>query len=195
MTTERSWICLLLTVAVLGCQKAPRGADRVTAAPKDTSVGNPTTDSAAQTAAAFTQAFYDWYRRHDDRLETAVAERPALFGPELLAALKADITAQDQSPGEIVGIDWDPFTASQDPCDPYRVDRITRRGDTIFVAVRGLCTDAAPRPGPDVFAELHHTASGWVFVNFREPGDTNSLLDHLALLRQQREVNSTRGRH
>jgi hypothetical protein len=61
--------------------------------------------------------------------------------------------------------------------------------------VRGLCTDAAPQPGPAVFAELHHTGSGWVFVNFREPGDTNSLLDHLALLRQEREADSTRGHH
>ncbi len=195
MTLARPWVCLLLTLPALGCRETPRGANRATAIPQGTSSEIRVTDSAAKSAAVFTQAFYEWYRRHNDRLETAIAEQPALFGPELLAALRADIEAQAKSPGEIVGLDWDPFTASQDPCDPYRVDRITRRGDTIVVAVRGMCTDAAPRPGPAVFAELHHTASGWVFVNFREPGDTNSLLDHLALLRREREANTARRPH
>ena len=181
MTSRRCYVYPLLALAAFSCQKPQRPADEP--------------DSTAPSAQAFTQAFYDWYRRNDDRLETALAQRPELFATTLLTALRSDIEAQAKSPGEIVGIDWDPFTDSQDPCDPYQVAGTSRRGDTILVAIKGMCTDAAPRPGPDVIAQLQRKDSAWVFVDFASPGDTLSLLGHLALLRKGREGAAARGRH
>ena len=150
-------------------------------------------DATAQSAAQFTQAFYDWYSQHDDRLEAAVSDRSFAFGPELLTALKADIDAQSKSPDEIVGLDWDPFTDSQDPCDPYKVTGTDHRGDTVRVALTGTCEGYASTSGPDVLAEVRRSPAGWVFVDFRSPGDPLSLLDHLALLRHDREADSTGG--
>ncbi|SRR6266568_1570103 len=181
MTSRQSYVYPLLTLAALSCQRLQRPADQP--------------DSTVRSAEAFTQAFYDWYRHNDDRLETALAQRPELFATTLLAALRSDIDAQARSPGEIVGIDWDPFTDSQDPCDPYQVASASRGGDTIFVAMKGMCTDAAPRPSPDVIAHLQRKDSGWVFVDFTSPGDTLSLLGHLALLRKDRERAAAPGRH
>ena len=149
-------------------------------------------DSAAQSAAQFTQAFYDWYRRHADRFETAIRDKPAVFAPELLTAMRADIQAQARSPDYIVGLDWDPFLATQDPCEPYRVGQVTRRGDTILVAVKGMCTDMEPREGPDVIAEVGGSAAHWVFLNFRHVRDRGSLLQDLSDLRQARESDSVR---
>ncbi len=181
MTSRHSYVYPLLTLAAFSCQKPQRPP------------GEP--DSTVRAAEAFTQAFYDWYRRNDDRLETALAQRPELFATTLFTALRSDIEAQAKSPGEIVGIDWDPFTNSQDPCDPYQVASASRRGDTILVAMKGMCTNATPRPGPDVIARLQRKDSGWVFVDFTSPGDTLSLLGHLALLRKDREGAVARDHH
>ena|SRR5689334_21750050 len=173
----------LLALTVIGCRQAPRVAEHLPAA-SDASL---TDDSTAQSAARFTQTFYDWYNAHADRLEIAVKERPEVFEPRLLSALQTDLEASAKNPQEIVGLDWDPFTASQDPCDPYKVDGISRRGDTILVAMRGMCTDTAPRAGPDVIAEVARGPSGWVFVDLRHPADSGSLRADLAKLREARD--------
>jgi hypothetical protein len=186
--------CALLAVTTLGCHKPSRAPVNRAGASADTSLEAVTTDSLAQSAAHFTQAFYDWYAQHNDQLELAVAERPEVFAPALLTALQTDIEAQAKHPGELVGLDWDPFTASQDPCDPYQVEHVTRRGDTILVALKGRCTDAAPRSGPDVVAEVLRSPAGWVFANLRDPRHPGDLLADLANLREARRSDSAHGR-
>ena len=181
MTFTRSYVYALLISTGISCDK-PQGSTNVPG-------------SAVRSAVAFTQAFYDWYRRNDNRLETAVAQHPEMFAAPLLTALRTDIAAQAEHSDEIVGLDWDPFTNSQDPCDPYRVASASRRGDTILVAMKGMCADAAPRPGPDIIARLQRKDSTWVFVDFTSPSDTVSLLGHLGLLRRDREAAAARGRH
>jgi hypothetical protein len=39
------------------------------------------------------------------------------FSPELASKLKEDLAAQEKSPGEIVGLDFDPFLNAQDVGD------------------------------------------------------------------------------
>ncbi|MFI4971647.1 MAG: hypothetical protein ACHP7H_03110 [Hyphomicrobiales bacterium] len=152
-------------------------------------MGTLSTDSVAHSAAQFTQQFYVWYRQRNDRMDRAIAEGGAFFSPGLLAALRADQAASARSQ-EVVGLDWDPFTASQDMCDPYTVGRTTRRGDTVLVAVKGMCSDAAPKPGPDVIAELRRARTSWVFVNFRYLSPVRNLLADLDTLRREREHSS-----
>ncbi len=180
MRSPRFYVLPLLALAAVACHRPEQPADK--------------NDPTVKSATVFTQTFYDWYRLHDDRLETALAQRPELFGATLLTALRTDIEAQAKNPQEIVGIDWDPFTNSQDPCDPYQVASASRRGDTVLVAMRGMCTDAAPRPGPDVIARLQHRDSSWVFVDFTSPSDSLSLLGHLTLLQKDRKDAAARHR-
>ena len=185
------WLRFLPILAILACNHPSPDVSR-DVAQNDAVVEARASDSVTEAARHFTQAFYDWYGQHDNRLETAVASQAGLFAPELLEALSIDLQAQADNPGEIVGLDWDPFTASQDPCNPYRVDSVTRRGDTALVAVRGMCTDAAPRATPDAIAEVSRSASGWIFVNFRYPDRPETLLDDLATLRAARQADSVR---
>src|SRR5258708_5656185 len=102
----RMWVCTFLALTALGCRRSSRNSEHAAELPIDASLGEVVNDSVAQSAAQFTQAFYDWYARHNDRLETAVAEKPQIFGLELLTAIRADIDARSKSPGYIVGIDW-----------------------------------------------------------------------------------------
>jgi hypothetical protein len=184
--------CLLAGSLMPACRKASPPSTRTNAAIADSTLGTPAADSEAQSAVLFAQGFYGWYARHGDRYEAAVRDSPSFFAPVLLEAMRADIAAQARRPGEIVGLDWDPFLATQDPCDPYRVGRAARRGDTILVAVKGMCTDMQPRTGPDAIAELGRSKRRWVFVDFRHGGDSGSLLQDLAALRQGRASDSAR---
>lgn len=192
MRTAAASACCLLAAA-LGCRRAEPEklpAFSVTSLPgEDTTLGTFSTDSVAHSAARFTQQFYAWYRQRNNRTDRAIAEGASFFSPDLLAALRADLAASARS-NEVVGLDWDPFTASQDMCDLYTVGRTTRRGDTVLVAVKGMCTDAALKPGPDVIAELRRAGSGWVFVNFRYVSPARSLLADLDTLRREREHSS-----
>jgi len=186
----------LLFLTPLGCPREtpPTTRRAATAEAIDVSLGAPANDSIARTAAQFTQGFYDWYGGVGEQTDVAVRERPSTFAPQLLEALRLDFAAQSKSPDEIVGLDWDPFLATQDPCNPYRVSQITRRSDTILVAVKGLCTDAAPHAGPDVIAEVGQTRGRWAFLDFRHAGDRGSLLQDLAALRQGRDSEPSRRR-
>jgi len=187
-------LVLLLVLTSVSCRKPPAQPMQTGARGEDTTLGTVANDSLAGAAAQFTQTFYDWYHEHNDRFDRAIAERPSVFAPELLKALRDDLAASANSPNEIVGLDWDPFTASQDPCDPYKVDRTTHRGDTVLVAVKGTCTDMAPRPGPDVIAKLTRAGPTWVFVDFRHAGDAGTLLGDLANLRAGRDSATGRAR-
>jgi hypothetical protein len=183
---NRAYIFSLLMLIALGCQKTQRAADGTKTISQDTLSQIPVRDSTIQSAVTFTQNFYDWYHLHNDNMMTAIDQRPELFETELLKGLKDDIEKQSKNPEEIVGIDYDPFTMSQDPCDPYRVENASQRGDTIIVAMKGMCTDVAPRSYPDVLVKLRRKISGWVFVDFISFHEAFSLLDDLAKVQKRK---------
>ena len=177
-----------LAALVVACHGAPASK----AASAD---ANPiSADTAVRSAAKFTQDFYDWYRGQGDRMDLALKDRRAAFEPTLLAALDADGAAQDRHPGEIVGLDWDPFTASQDPCDPYHVAGAAWHGDTVNVPVWHGCKDEAPASKPDVIAQVMRTPTGWVFVDFRHADNKGGLRQDLAELQRGRDSTASASR-
>jgi len=136
----------------------------------------------------FVQGFYDWYVALKDGrespLEVAVKRRRSDFGPALWRALREDLAAQAKSPGEVVGLDWDPFLASQDPDPHYSVGAIKHKGGIYFVSVRGVA--AGKPPGETVvIPKVEKHQGSWKFTNFLYP-KSDDLLDTLRLLRQDR---------
>ncbi|HUN58157.1 MAG TPA: hypothetical protein VMU41_08580, partial [Candidatus Binataceae bacterium] len=152
-----------------------------------------------ESAHSFVQRFYDWYvpealsRSFVSPEELALKQRNSDFAPQLAAALREDLAAQAKSPDEIVGLDFDPFLNSQDPCEHYKVGTITRKGGTYTVRVYAVCSDKQ-RNAPDVAAELSHWRNGWQFINFRYPNLVKpyprnaNLLSILKALRAQRSA-------
>ena len=152
----------------------------------DSGMGTPVSDSTFRSAAAFTQEFYDWYAKMGENDYEATRDRPLLFAPQLLAAVRAQRSAPASSLDE--AYDGNMFLGgAQELCNPYRVQRVTRRGDTILVLVKGLCAEPNT-PSNVVIAELGQVRGGWVFLDFRDIrlGST-SLLQDLASLRQCRD--------
>jgi len=84
-----------------------------------------------------------------------------------------------------VGLDFDPFTASQDPCQKYQARGTPRKVDQRYeVQVFGSCPRQR-RSAPDVVAELEQRHGLWVFVNFRYP-DGDDLVATLKQLKADR---------
>ena len=83
-------------------------------------------------------------------------------------------------------MDFDPFLASQDPCDRYEVGAATRQGPSYLVDIHGA-GGCEKHDKPDVVAELVLRSGTWMFVNFHYPPDSGDLLTVLRLLREDRQ--------
>ncbi|HEV2364189.1 MAG TPA: hypothetical protein VGS12_08340 [Caulobacteraceae bacterium] len=145
---------------------------------------------------AHVQAFYKWYGRilADDSSNAsadirAIRARPSWFDPALARALEADEAASARNPGEIVGLDWDPFTNAQDVCRRYVVRGVRRSGAVAFADV--FCDDPNFDPADTrrawVTAQLQFRSGHWVFVDFLDPNNHGEGLMHaLAGLAEER---------
>ena len=146
----------------------------------------------SQTAAsAFVQRFYDWYAplsRKAGPLPSwivALDKRGAQFDPGLSRALREDAEAQERSPDDIVGLDFDPFLNGQDdPADNYAVGDATESEGVLLVSVYGV-RNGKRAAQPDVVAELKPLKGSFQFTNFRYGAD-GDLLGTLKLLSDQR---------
>ncbi|HXP75927.1 MAG TPA: hypothetical protein VN823_17420 [Stellaceae bacterium] len=146
-------------------------------------------DEAGQKqAVAFVKKFYDWYvpialkpDLKEDSSNVAIAKRGALFDPPLLKALKEDAEAARKSPGDIVGLDFDPFLNSQDPDDKYVVAEVSEKDGRYLVNVYGLRKGKREKD-VSVVAELKPAKDSFVFTNFRygADGDLVAVLKQLA---------------
>jgi hypothetical protein len=145
-------------------------------------------DEAGQKQAkAFTQKFYDWYvplafkTTKEPSSDVAIAKRPGLFDAPLLKALKADAEASRNSPGDIVGLDWDPFLYAQDPDHKYVAGDVAEEGGLYHVSVYGVQKGKREKD-PSVVAELKPAKDGFVFTNFLygTDGDLLGMLKQLA---------------
>lgn len=157
--------------------------------------GQTTTSGERESLHAFVQGFYDWYvpkALSDSSVppsEIALKERSSVFGPQLAAALREDYAAQAKAPGEIVGLDFDPFLNTQDPCERYEVGTGTQKGDTYLVDVYAICSGKKSSVA-DVVAELLPKGNRWEFINFRYPNQAKQYpnsADLLSILKMQRE--------
>jgi hypothetical protein len=144
----------------------------------------------------FVQQFYDAYlakskgTSNESAIETMVKKKPESFTPELLAALKEDIAAAHKSPGEIVGLSFDPVLNSQDPSERYVIGKVSTKKDHYYVEVFGVTGKKKPAQ-PDVTAELVNTKGKWAFSNFLYSGNPSpsdrDLLSVLKELKKERK--------
>ena len=140
----------------------------------------------------FAQGFYSWYVPEALKTEEAPAWNVALkykrdvFSATLFQALKEDSDAQAKASGEIVGLDFDPFLNTQDPCDGYVVGTVTSQGAGYRIDVYGVCSGKRDER-PDVVAEVARQGGSWVFTNFLYPAIHTDLLGTLKTLREERQ--------
>jgi hypothetical protein len=138
----------------------------------------------------FVQDFFSWYvplsaQIPSDRpSELVTKKRPSAFDSTLARELKEDSDAQSKDPAEIVGLDFDPFLAAQDPCERYEVVGVRKEGENFLVSVRGVggCED---HKDPDVVAEVVSSNGNWLFTNFHYPRLGGS--DLLSILKKLRD--------
>lgn len=158
MRTRRALFCLLIFLAL----------PRATTAPKS--------------ARDFVQKFYNWYvAKGDDALRISLKQRSADLTPELARALKEDQAAQDKVEGEIVGLDFDPFLNSQDPCPRYETGAVN--GSRIDI--HSVCEGRKSRR-PDATVEVVSKNGRWLIANIHYPEGGGDLLSILKQLRQDR---------
>lgn|SRR5487761_55474 len=149
-----------------------------------------------KSAGEFVQQFYDWYvpraLKHNagPASDLALKYKDRVFSPKLFRALKEDSDAQANVNGPIVGLDFDPFLASQDPAERYEVGKATRKGGSYWVDVYGIWSGKKSEKA-DVVAEVARTDGRWLFVNFYYPNAASprsgDLLSVLALLQEDRQ--------
>ena len=155
---RRIWICLL-QLALLPCLLHAQ-----TKAPS----------SGEKSARAFVEEFYGWYGpkalvdNPRPAWEIAIESRTASFSGEIIHGLRENAAAQKRSPGEIVGLDFDPFLNSQDPCEKYEIGGCSRVGNAFRFGVYGVVS-GSKHAKPDVFAEVVRDGTNWKFKNFIYP--------------------------
>jgi hypothetical protein len=139
----------------------------------------------------FVQKFYDWYLAKSNQknmklspFEIAVQQKSQWFSPELIKELKEDLRVSAKSPGEVVGLDFDPFLNAQDVATRYGVGKATSRNGKWYVDVYGTW-NGKKNAKPDVVPELTCNKGIWIFTNFDYPGPPKSNL--FAVLKQLRD--------
>ena len=177
-------LAVLIAFCAMACaseSEKARGTDSATT-PRSAN-----TDSVRQ----FARAFYDWYTAlaladvRGRAIDSALKVRRAVFDTVLVRELAEDTAAQAKVSGELVGLDFDPVLASQDPCPRYDVGDIEVTTTTYNVHVTPTC-DRVEGPVPSIVAEVAPRGGGFVFVNFRYPSMKTDLRTELARLRGSR---------
>lgn len=140
-----------------------------------------------RSAHDFVQSFYQRYAAHHFNDDSILTTKPPLLVPALSRALKEDLEASKKSPDEIVGLDFDPYVNSQDPCPRYEVGKVTMRGaGRASVAIHSVC-EGKRSPKPDVIADVVFSDGRWQFENFEYPGEHTDLRTVLKKLAQERK--------
>jgi hypothetical protein len=78
---------------------------------------------AADTAAAgeVVSALYKSHFSLEQRWDLTIKRERARFAAPLMKLLDEDMAASEATPGEIVGLDYNPLTSSQEEADGYKV--------------------------------------------------------------------------
>jgi Protein of unknown function (DUF3828) len=150
-----------------------------------------------KSCSEFVQGFYDWYFDRLNRvsnktnaastIDGVLRRKPMILTVQLARLLKEDVEAAAKSPGEIVGLDFDPFINAQDWEGKYSVQSVTIEGNNCRASVWG--TDSGAKR-EIVDPELNFINGQWVFANFHYPGSSGprdeNLIDMLMALRNDR---------
>lgn len=148
---------------------------------------------AAMSCREFTDAFLAWYvplALRDSKEPAsilAIRQRPSIFSDKIRESLAEDRKAQEQSKDGIVGIDFDPFLASQDPAEKYSTLKVTVDEGKCLADIKAA--DAVDRYW-DVRTEAKRTGGAWRFTNFHYNTDVlpNDLLSILRDLKRGRSA-------
>lgn len=159
----------------------------LTCAMTNAAYADETKDKSCQ---AYAQAFYDWYVKisQNVRGETPTSavfkNKKFEFSKELQSQLKEDEAVARLFPGEIVGLDFDPFLNSQDLPEKFTAGKVNVAGAKYHVDMFGTLEGKKSKK-PDVIPELISENGHWVFVNFLYPGATDPTnRDLLSVLKQ-----------
>jgi Protein of unknown function (DUF3828) len=159
------------------------------------------TPTPAQACAEFVGQFYSWYlakeaaltkaNSNKSALDVSISDKKSSFSPALVKALKEDMAAASKSPGEIVGLDFDPILNAQDVAERYLLGKVTAKDDHYFVEVFGVWGGKKSKK-PDVVPELVQEKGQWVFDNFHyrnaEDAVNRNLLSVLEQLKKERKT-------
>jgi len=155
-----------------------------------------------ENARIFVQKFYDWFgtmgalsdkiTKGPDPMEICLRHKPPYFEDKLRTAIIEDEKAQEKSPGEIVGLDFDPIANAQDTRTGFQTGNVTQIGSKFFVDVHDIKNGQIRKSvlaAPLVLtSELEKIDGQWEFINFiypKEDGGRN-LLDILKGLKDDR---------
>jgi hypothetical protein len=120
--------------------------------------------------------------------------------------LKDDVDAQAKATGMIVGLDFDPFLATNGRIwKSHELRGITQTGKAYRVEVSGVYVDTVSEMPdvPDLVAEVSLSNGHWVFTNFLYPqtakqfpksAKSANLLTILKLLKEDRRKYEGKGR-
>jgi hypothetical protein len=142
-------------------------------------------------SVSFVRDFYRWYvplalsSNHGPASDLALKDRATSFSAKLLQALREDSDAQKNAGEEgLVGLDFDPFLNTQDPCEQYIVGKASKDKDENYVIeVYGVCSGERSQ-SPAVLADVVRENGNWVFTNFIY--NSRDLLSTLKMLQQER---------
>lgn len=161
-------------------------------------VGMAAGEARTTPAADFVQQFYDWYlpllsneARSGDPISLALKGKKSAFSPSLAAALRADLEAASKNPDEIVGLDYDPFLNSQDPCERYQVGRAVEKGEEATVEVYAICQGKKEK-APSILVSLSRRGGKWEFVDFGSASNPHELTKALRNLKKDRIKSGSR---
>ena len=156
----------------------------------------PITADSTQAVRRFVQQFYDWYvpltiAHHSFPAYYYVLDKAnSYLDRDLAAALRADSVVEETNPEKATRetLDFDPFLASQDPCAPYDVVKVARRGDAFRVGMRPCHTNVVS-PTVEVRAEAGQFKITNVLYG---DGDLKAYLCHWAQADLRRDRRPTR---
>ncbi len=126
---------------------------------------------SALSGKGFVQSFYTWYIPEMTKNvpvpsnERILKVRASSFSPELLAMLKEDLVESAKVPGEIVGLDFDPYTNGQETPTRYLAGKVIPKGKSYWVEVFDL-SDGKKSKVPAVIPEIKFVKGQWIFTNF-----------------------------
>jgi hypothetical protein len=132
----------------------------------------------ANAARTFVAEFYGWYVPIAPSSAEALKDK---LSDELYRALKADEEAKAKADGEVVGLDYDPFLNSQDPCQRYEAGSGVKHGDAWRVEVFAVC-DGTRAARPSALAQVRAVNGRWMVVDVYDGDGKNGLLETLKLL-------------
>jgi hypothetical protein len=124
-------------------------------------------NSDENTCRSFVQSFYKWYLTKDIA-DSRYKERASAFSPQLLKQLNDDYAASQRNSGEIVGLDFDPFLATNsEPYAKYVVTKVTKNGSNYLVQVEGSGGNTVGHTY--IVPEVSYKNGKCQFVNFHYP--------------------------